>query len=206
MELHIPLKKLHCQKHLTSPSLPPKKKLCGSRRFGKMIKKSLGGGRPPVAVPLLLPRSWFLTVFHPCLQRSSLKCQNCVPKQRTQYCTSELQFNTNLHYKKNAFVLCFFTTVIQRPVVCLQIIRCCLFRNLAKGCTNTVQIATHVIACRDLNQTTAHHTSQSKHHKSDSKVTDQIHTKLTHTGHYPPRRNDDLSSRILQLLVFNNDV
>ena len=36
---------------------PLKKKLCGSWRFGKMIKNSLGGAvspsRPPVAAPLI---------------------------------------------------------------------------------------------------------------------------------------------------------
>ena len=39
---------------------PPEKKLCGSRRFGKMIKKSLGGRSPPLAPPWR--RHWSRTV------------------------------------------------------------------------------------------------------------------------------------------------
>ena len=41
--------------------LPPEKKICGSRRFEKMVKKSLGGGgRSPVAAPLVvaMARRW----------------------------------------------------------------------------------------------------------------------------------------------------
>ena len=36
-----------------------------------------------------------------CLQHPSLKCPNCIPKQHTQYCTSQSHFSTSLDYKKN---------------------------------------------------------------------------------------------------------
>ena len=48
LEITKTVNKIKKRKHLTS-SPYPLKKLCGSRRFGKMIKKSLGGRSPPLA-------------------------------------------------------------------------------------------------------------------------------------------------------------